>query len=240
MIDNATRTKLSPVFVVQGSPSYNDIVPDEDQSELIRMAESMTEFSFRIGDIAMRISREAMEQGYRLKHLPERRVNDQFVTQETIDAAVGYFCKREGRTVRYYREVCQFFPQDVRDEFVPPLDFSMFVLARSFKDQWRDVLEYAASNPQKSKDAVEEHFIAKAVAVEGDAPEAVEGDERAEERAQVTGILSLFSRLVDAAQRAVSGLPVSDDMRRRGLDLVGEFRMWIMDTSNELGESQNQ
>lgn len=236
MIDNATRTKLSPVFVVQGSPSYNDVVPADEQSELIGMAESMTEFSFRIGDISMRINREAVERGFRLKHLPGRRINDQFVTQEFIDAAVGYFCKREGRTVRYYREVSQFFPADVRDEFIPPLDFSMFVLARSFKDQWRAVLEYAASNPQVSKDAVEEHFIAKAVAVDGDAPEAGAGDEGAEERAQVTGLLSLFSRLVDAAQRAVSGLPVSEDIRRRGLNIVGEFRLWIMDAQDELKE----
>lgn len=240
MMPDATTKLPAPARVLAESEyaSYSDIVSDADQVELHSISESMTEFQFRIGDIAARISRDATAQGFRVKHFANRPDGDVYVTQQQIDDAVGHFCHREGRTVRYYREVAQFFPPDVRAEFASPdleykLDFNMFVVARSFREQWRDVLEFAAVNPQMSKDAVRTHFIEQA---QGTPPDVVCGDETADERAQASGLLALFSRLVDAAHRAVQSLPLSDDQRHSGILLVAQLREWIADTADELKE----
>lgn len=222
-----------PAMVVAEHATYRDIVSDDFQSELISMAESMTQFSFRIGDIAREITAQASAQGFRIRSRENKEL-DLYVTQQQIDDAVGHFCHREGRTVRYYREVAQFFPVDVRDDF-DVLDFKFFVMARSFRDGWKDVLEYAACNPQMSVEAVRDHFIEQAA---GTPPEAdgESGDDEAVARDQGHTLLGLFSRLVNAAQRAVQSLPLSDAQKQRGVVLVGELRMWIRDTADELRE----
>lgn len=231
-------TKLpSPAIVAGEHASYTDIVSDADQVELHSISESMTEFQFRIGDIAARISQDASVQGFRVKRHELSRERDVYVTQQQIDDAVGHFCHREGRTVRYYREVAQFFPPDVRAVYIGPdfkLDFKFFVMARSFRDQWRDVLEYAINNPQLSVADVRTYYIELAQGVPNDATGG--NDDDAVERGNSVTLLGLFSKLVDAAQRAVQSLPLSDVQKERGVALVGELRMWIKDTAEELSE----
>lgn len=233
-------TKLpSPAIVAGEHASYTDIVSDADQVELHSISESMTEFQFRIGDIAARISQEASIQGFRVKRHELSRERDVYVTQQQIDDAVGHFCHREGRTVRYYREVAQFYPPNARAEFASSgleysLDFKFFVMARSFRDQWRDVLEYAINNPQLSVADVRTYFIELAQGVPNDATGG--DDDEAVERGNFVTLLGLFSKLVDAAQRAVQSLPLSDEQKRRGVSLVSELRLWIADTADELKE----
>ena len=75
------------------------------------------------------------------------------VTQDRIFNAIGNFCGKSGRTVRYYAETAGFYPRLVRDEF-DVLPFSFFVFARYEGDNWRNVLEFALLRPEISLDAL--------------------------------------------------------------------------------------
>lgn len=110
-----------------------DLVPDDVQTELIMIRSRLTADYFRIGDIANRLVLEAAKTGMR-------------VAAARIHKAVGRFVGKRPRTVRYYAENAAFFDSDARClyQFLP---FSFFDFARSFGNQWEEVLKVAADNP---------------------------------------------------------------------------------------------
>lgn len=122
--------RVSDGFVVM---SDSQIVPDDLQSELIAIAEDMTSSAFRIGDIALQIC-------------VDNAKNGSPVTVDRVYSAVGRYCGRSGRTVRYYAETCAFYEKEVREEFsIAP--FSHFVFARKMGLMWRDIMEHSVSQP---------------------------------------------------------------------------------------------
>lgn len=128
------------------SISDNTIVPEEYQNLLIYWRDQFTKGFFVIGDIANNLITESIKSGL--------RVNDQ-----RIFDAVGKYCGRSGRTVRYYAETASFFPQEIRDEY-DELPFAYFVFAKSYGD-WKSVLDYAMENPAISVDALRDVFLSK-------------------------------------------------------------------------------
>lgn len=119
------------------SLSYGDIIPDDLQSELIFIRDSLKQCFFRIGDIANEIY-----DGH--SHTVQRDV---------INAAVGALCGKSGRTVRYYSETALFFPPEVRQEF-EVLSFTHFVYAHTFGASWRVYLEKAAGSLSRSAESI--------------------------------------------------------------------------------------
>lgn len=124
--------------------SDSDIVPDEVQNELIRWRDVFSAGAFNIGDIANKMIERASGQGW-------------VVTNDRIYRAVGKFCGKSGRTIRYYAETSAFYPANIRNKF-EVLPFSHFVFARTKCSEWETVLEYAAENPEKSLSEVMAHF----------------------------------------------------------------------------------
>lgn len=116
--------------------SDNQIVPEDVQNRLMHWRSVSTAVAFDIGDVANDLCIESVDRG-----LP--------VTNKRVYAAVGRFCGKSGRTVRYYAECSSFFPQSVRDEF-DHLSFSHFVFAKTLDGRWMEVLEYASNKPQIS------------------------------------------------------------------------------------------
>lgn len=122
-----------------------DIVPDEVQSELIQIGDFLTEGAFRIGDIANELISRVAQSGWQ-------------VTNDRVYAAVGRFCGKSGRTVRYYAETSAFYPQDARQEF-HTAPFSHFVFARGTGCKWREALEYSAVTPGVTVQELTSQFI---------------------------------------------------------------------------------
>lgn len=126
--------------------SDSDIVPDETQAELIGWRDAFTSGSFRIGDIANDLVVKAAKTGF-------------IVTNMRVYGAVGKFCGRSARTVRYYAEAASFYPRDIRDEF-DVLPFAHFVLAKSLGD-WRGVLEFALEHPEATMDELRGKYLGR-------------------------------------------------------------------------------
>lgn len=139
---------LSPVHVrpsdLETHVSDSDIVPDEVQAELITWRDAFTTGGFRIGDIANEMIMRASS--YRWT-----------VTNDRIYSAVGKFCGKSGRTIRYYAETSAFYSANIRNDY-DVLPFSHFVYARTKGKEWESVLIYAAEHPEMSLSGVMAHF----------------------------------------------------------------------------------
>lgn len=128
--------------------SPNEIVPEDVQNRLMALDDTMTRAYFEIGDIANEL----------IQYAPQfAQDTHKVVTEQDVFNAVGLYCHRSGRTVRYYAETAEFYTADVRSEF-DILPFSHFVVARSFGLRWRDVLEFARDNPAMGEDRLRQQF----------------------------------------------------------------------------------
>jgi len=131
---------------IASQPYYtpNDIVPAEHQHKLLAWRDLFTIGYFDIGDMANEDVVRAAKVGFK-------------VTQQQVFDAVGSFCGRSGRTVRYYAEAAAFYPYPVRAEF-DMLDFSLFIMARQFGDDWRKFLKFAQLYPGIGADKVRRKY----------------------------------------------------------------------------------
>lgn len=125
--------------------SDSDIIPQNYQNKLMYWRDRLKEGYFQIGDIAAELLERSAQQGFP-------------ITQVRVFAAVGKFCDRSGRTVRYYYEVASFYPPDVRDQY-DVLSFSAFAFAKSMGHRWKEVLDYAMLYPSISEDGLRIHFL---------------------------------------------------------------------------------
>jgi hypothetical protein len=139
-MDNATTLHTQTYTI-----SDSDIVPENEQNRLLYWRDKFKVGCFDIGDIACELVVRAAESGFR-------------VTQSQVFDAIGRFCGKSGRTIRYYYETSIFFPQEVRDDY-EELPFSHFVFARSMGHRWEEVLEYAQSKPHITLAGLEHMFV---------------------------------------------------------------------------------
>jgi hypothetical protein len=131
IIQEASQSSNQPV--PERHLSNNQIIQEEDQNTLMMARDGLRYTYFLIGDIANKYLRMTADTGYKV---PAARIFD----------AVAYFSGHASRTVRYYAETAAFYPEAVREEY-GELPFSYFVTARYAGDKWRDVLDFAAANP---------------------------------------------------------------------------------------------
>ena len=202
-----------PVELPHLSP--NQIVPEEDQNRLLAIDDAFTRGFFEIGDIACRL----------IEYSPQlSRDGFSIVTHEDVYESVSKFCRREPRTVRYYAETAAFFSPEVRDEF-DALPFSHFVVARSFEQKWRDVLEFAAANPMMSASSLRMHFVGREAI--GDSSLPGTGEDPSVDNQQLSSppqalplhvsaaVLSAVSGLIDGLRKLVNGATLREDTRDR-------------------------
>lgn len=143
------RQPIPPYVPTPQAPiNPSDIVPETDQNVLMHIDYVFTTKYFEVGDIALRLSKQA----------PQVRSTDgKVVTIEDVYRCVGFFCHRQPRTVRLYSEVSAFFSPEVRAKYnnVP---FSVFVLAKTFGDDWEEILQYAEDCPWASESQIRFYF----------------------------------------------------------------------------------
>ncbi len=111
---------------------YNTIIPEEWQMELLLIADNVKEHAWRIGDITNEVIRFY------------KNVQDEHVSKMDIYAAVGSFCGLSSRTVRYYANVAQKIPPEMRHEY-DVLSFAHFAAAVSNEDP-KKALDYAVDS----------------------------------------------------------------------------------------------
>jgi hypothetical protein len=203
--------------------SAADIIDEVDQSTLASIRERMTRNYFAIGDIAAKYIEAARANGFTAKALSDGTVVQ--VSQERIEQAIGTYVGRSRRAVRYYYETAVFFPPAIRDEF-EVLDFSTFVVARRFKDRWREVLEWAAANLTAPASMVEAQFMGM---LQPNVP-----DNGTVTPAQANGLVSALSRLVEALSGFIKRAPLSPPTARAADNLLDEFRNLLIDIADEL------
>lgn len=139
----------------------SDIVPDDYQAVLISIRDTMTESYFAIGDIANELVVKSALKGLK-------------ATDQRVFDAVGRFCGKSGRTVRYYAETSAFFSDEVRRKY-HALAFSHFVFAKSMGMSWREVLDYALSDPGSTAELLKFRFLHSQVGeVGGEVPSVFE------------------------------------------------------------------
>lgn len=130
----------------------SDIIPEDMQNKLMYWRDMFRVAQFDIGDDVAEIIESCARRGIDATH-------------ERIFSAVGRYCGKSSRTVRYYYETAIFYGAEARQEF-DMLPFSHFVLARSFGvNGWREVLEYSTLYPSMSVDALKAVFLGDSVAV---------------------------------------------------------------------------
>lgn len=233
-------TVQSPVRILPHDEyvTDNEIVPDSLQSLLSTIRDSLKANYFAIGDAAALLIKEAEVQGFRNFRIKRNTGKDVFVTQDRVFQAVGHYCGKAGRTVRYYYETARFYPDAVREAF-DILDFSMFVVARSFGPRWREVLEYAALNPAADSDSVRSIFLAEAAGdVSGSAPGDEEEGEIAPERA--TDIVGGLSRLLESLSGFLKRVRLSPETSTRAAHVLAEFRNLLTEIAVEMREQSRQ
>ena len=127
--------------------SLNDIIPEEYQMRLMALDDAMSRCYWEIGDIADDI----------IRHINTEQMarSGRYVTNKDIFEAIGFFCHRSGRTVRYYHEIAKFFPPDVRAKYEVP--FATWGEAR-WVDKPELVLQIASENPQMSLERVRAEY----------------------------------------------------------------------------------
>jgi hypothetical protein len=133
-----------------------DIVPDELQTRLIQIREDSLRNYFEIGDIANELIQLDAERG-----IP--------VLVSDVMYAVGVFAGKSARTVRYYADVSRFFVKEIREAYLE-LPFNFFVVAQSYGERWREVLDYALDHMLLSEDQLRDQFSIRRVETEYQTP----------------------------------------------------------------------
>jgi hypothetical protein len=135
---NATR-EADSVLPYLRKVSINDIVPLDMQNRLMQLDVTLSNAYFEIGDCANELINSVNRQ--RSKELGK------LISQLDIFSAIGFFCHRTSRSVRYYWNTASYFPIDIRNKYDVP--FNIFAMAR-WVDNWELMLTIASENPQYS------------------------------------------------------------------------------------------
>jgi hypothetical protein len=202
-----TKTNVQVAYI-----SDSDIVPDEEQQELISLRDDERENFFRVGDIAnLRVARSVA------LGLP--------VTAERVYAAVGRFRGRSSRTIRYYAECALFYRQEDREEY-GILPFSFFVYAKTKGDQWKSVLDYAMLNPVCTLDELRLCFVGDNNPQPVQFPQQLQQDiediieqnndqQYVLPRYKASLLIASLSEVVEYLSRLLRYLPMSDGLRNK-------------------------
>lgn len=123
----------------------NEIVDENRRMILEAVRDTITASCFLIGDIANEIIFDSAEAQLQ-------------ATVREIYKAVGRYCGKSARTVRYYAEAAAFFPQEIRKEY-ENVPFSHFVFAKQMRERCLDVLEYSARTPYTTLGGLRFEFL---------------------------------------------------------------------------------
>lgn len=127
--------------------SINDLVSEEYQQKLMAIDDTMSNCYWQIGDITNEI----------IQSINHTKVTEsgKLVSKTDIFEAVGIFCHRSARSVRYYWECAHYFPPEIRHKYDVP--FNVYAEARWVKD-WEFLLQLSENNPMWSAEKVRAEY----------------------------------------------------------------------------------
>lgn len=210
--------------------SINDIVPEVYQHKLMEIDLTMSQCYWIIGDIAAdlinSVNREKSKQFGKL------------VSRQDIYEAVGFFCHRTARSVRYYWETAHYFPLEVRQKYDVP--FNVYSEARWVKD-WELLLQIAEQNPIWSAERVRSEYHKQTgeirpVRLHSEEPSddvekeelpLPEAGEKWQGKAQVrfrNTVLSKLEHTVDELREVIVKIPLPESVRSRIMDVILEIQ----------------
>lgn len=211
-MDANTQTKQSQLC--RTNVKNSDIIPEDVQNELMMWRDVFRAGGFAIGRIAVDVIADVASRGL-------------VVEQERIFKAIGFYCGKSARTIRYYYETVVFYPDDIGADY-PTLPFSYFVFARTLKSRWKEVLDYAAENQHVPLEGLKHRFLAES---ENSAPvencgfsgfgktpieqvsysEIYEDSQDNTDRADRHAVIGFFNGLAQDLDRGISFLTSLDD-----------------------------
>lgn len=208
--------------------SINDIVPEEYQQKLMEIDFTMSQCYWLIGDITTDL----------VNSVNRTRAQElgKLVSKTDIFEAVGFFCHRTARSVRYYYECAHYFPVDVRKRYDVP--FSIYSEARWVKD-WELMLKIAEENPVWSAERVRAEYYKvlneepptqpkedKGAEVCNDDLPLPEGEQWEGGQARFKAVLlSKLDHTVDDLRAVLDKIPLPTEIRTR----IGEVIIEIQD-----------
>jgi hypothetical protein len=198
-VDVSVQLRVSDVSVQPRADYISDstIVPDDYQNLLIYYRDQMTEAYFGIGDVANRLAERTASTGFS-------------ITEQRVYEAVGRFCGKSARTVRYYAETCRFYPEEARTAY-DMLPFSHFVFARALGSAWKGVLDYSMLNPGATIESLRQKFLPRP----GDVSDGSRADVSDGSRVDVsTGARELDEEL----EKIFGDLPNFDELKSADLE----------------------
>lgn len=232
------KTEVRKQLPYMRRASINDIVPEEYQQKLMEIDITMTQCYWLIGDICVDLVRSvnrkrAQEMG-------------KYISKVDIFGAVGYFCHRTARSVRYYYECAWYFPVEVRKKYDVP--FNIYAEARWVKD-WELLLKIAEENPQWSAEHVRAYYYEQIgedpprrpkhetvnIGTETETSELPmpEGEEEWRGQAQArfkSVLLSKLDHTVDDLRGVLDRIPLPTELRVR----IGEVILEIQDIGMQI------
>ena len=226
------KDTLGEVLPYTKRVSMTDIIPEEYQMRLMALDDAMSRCYWEIGDIADEIIKNI--------NTVQMAKTGKYVTNKDVFEAIGFFCHRSGRTVRYYHEIAKFFSPDVRSKY--DVSFAVWGEAR-WVDRPELVLEIASDNPQWSVDAVRIEYYKqmnqeppKAIPPKGDGePVRDSGAEMPlpEEGEQWTGeaqprfkrvLIAKLEQTIDDLRQTADRIPLPTSIRTRIGDVLIELQ----------------
>ena len=245
--------------------TYNQIVPDTYQDELIQLGEQVSTSYWRVGDIANICYMESMRSG-----LP--------VTKMDVQAAVGYFFRVSGRTIRYYSDVASFYPLgecwncgsqmvdppepeeyhckpghwcnyceepslDWREKYAEVLSFQHFSYAMQFRegDKWKEVLEDAAYGGRGDKPLSVDVIAGKNHPPEPEMPELfpeVEGIGQRSENSREVAVLRASKEIIVALEKMSENPDLTERVRDHYRAAMGYIKLALFEMTIE-GEQED-
>jgi hypothetical protein len=200
----------------------NDIVPEEYQNKLLAIDYTMTQCFWMIGDICVELINSVNRE--RSKELGK------LVSKTDIYEAIGLYCHRTARSVRFYYECARWFSPEIRAKYDVP--FAVFAVAR-WIDDWEAVLKIASENPIWGADRVRAEFYKL-----GREPEVLNSEvlsEVLEVHTEQTGksrsvLLSELDHTLDSLRSVLDRIPLPVSIRVR----IGSVLLEIQDIELEI------
>jgi len=226
---NPTR-EMGSILPYTRKVGVNDIVPEEYQQKLMAIDLTMSQCFWLIGDVATDL----------INSVNRTRSQElgKLISKTDIFEAVGFFCHRSARAVRFYYEAAHFFPPVVRNKYDVP--FNVYGIARWVKLP-ELLLQLASENPMWSAEKVRAEYY-KQMGEEVPVRESKEvpdsGAELEQELPESTApsmgfknvLLSKLDHTVDDLREIIVKIPLPVSTRKRIGDVIYE----IIDIEGEI------
>jgi hypothetical protein len=216
--------------------SVNDIVPEEYQQKLMEIDFTMSQCYWLIGDICTDLVNSV--------NRTRARELGKIISKTDIFEAVGFFCHRTSRSVRYYYECAWFFPVEVRQKYEVP--FNIYAEARWVKD-WELLLQIAEENPIWSAERVRNEYLERtgekkesreSGSADSGAEMPADEEENLSEVASAEGyrkvILSELEKTIDKLRQVLDRIPLPTEIRKRIGDVLYEIQDIDMEIRREM------